>query len=200
MATKKPGKKDSSTKAGAKRKVATALPAMRHWDLKYPDFPNLFSNDKLEDCDAIFRQAGQFLGSSVLSGDAGKPWEHHHAALLCRFAERVHAGEEIEPFILKFLAAAFWNVLHGMPLDDAIRLPGRPRPPEWQTIHPKDQRDVALFFDVSELIEGGKKVTDAINAIAKTRNLSMETVRKAYYDQKKRDQHGREISNSQDDK
>lgn len=199
MATKKARK--APAKAGAKRK-SSAPAAMRAWEMKYPDFPNLFAGAQLDDCDAIFAKAGQLLGNRVLSGTAApdSAWELQHAAILYRFAERVHAGEAVEPFILDFLARAFMDVLHGMPWDDAIRLPGRPLPPEWQTMHPKDQRDALLFWAVSARVDAGSKVMEAINAVAADRNASMQTVRSAYYRWKKRDEHGRSASKSETDK
>ncbi|KQY51196.1 hypothetical protein [Lysobacter sp. Root494] len=196
--------KKKTAKKAVKRKAGKESPALRAWELKYPDLPNLFADDKLEDCDEIFRQLSTDLGSRWAAG-AGLPWplDYHHAAILRRFAERVHAGEEIEPFILEFLADAFWSVLHGMPLDDAIRLPGRPQPPEWHTRHPMDQRDFEMHLDVCELIAAGHNTTvedetSAFAVAAKKWNKSPQTVRAAYYAWKKRlEAEGAQFSNSE---
>lgn len=168
MATKKP-KKESATLRKPKK--------------ERPEYPNLFASDELENVDAIFREIGeQYLGGMLSAHKSELPqFRLHHAAILKRFSDRVFAGEEVDPFILKFLARAFEGVLHGMHWDEEIYLPGRELPAEFYMMHDLDRRDLQLHRKVAFKVEEGIDVTKAIEAVAQDQNHSNSTVRSAYY-------------------
>lgn len=153
--------------------AAKAAP-MREWESEYPEFPDLIGDQRLSDCDAIFRE--------VASDDMSQGVENlFHAAILTRFIQRVATGESVERFIMKFLADAFSKALAGAVWDEVIRLPGRHLPVQWGVRAPLDERDLRLFCAIENRRIGGVAVTAAIEETAVENAVSFETARSAYY-------------------
>lgn len=147
-------------KASPKRGGTTpaSVAPLREWESHYPDYPNLFDDDHLAD----------------------------HAAILKRFIERVRAGKPVPKRTLRLLAERFYLVLIGAHWDEAFPLPGRELPQTWGVRHPKDERDLALYCEVANLIHSGVRVAAAIQAVSTAKAASFETVRAAYYAWRKR--------------
>lgn len=128
--------------------------------------------DAQDDLDALFYRVAHGTASS-------SDHELFHASAIDRFISRVYSGEQIEPWILNFLADALFKVLMGGEWNDEIQLPGRPL----TEIRPwRDQRDLEIFCDVSNAIRLQEmKVTEAIGWAAENHAVSFETARAGYY-------------------
>lgn len=153
---------------------------LRPWESEYPSYPNLLNDDCLADCDAIFaavRDAPDDRGPNQLETE----FELFDAAMLTRFIERTKAGEQVEPFIMRFLVSAFSKVLFGAAWDEAIQLPGRQLPDTWGPHAPLDQRDLHLYCVTENKRSDGISVTTAIRETAEENSVSFETARAAYY-------------------
>lgn len=123
------------------------------------------------DLDALFAR--------VKNGD-GTKWDHDHfdAAMMYRYCQRVHAGEDVEPWIMAALANAFFKVLAGGEWRAEIRLPDR----EPEPIRPwRQQRDLEIFCAVANAAADGHDITHAIDHVANVFNVSYPSARNAYY-------------------
>ncbi|MDR7098614.1 hypothetical protein J2X04_000961 [Lysobacter niabensis] len=148
----------------------------------YPEYPSLLDDDELADCDLIFATVRDLAQKKMLP-DRQEEALHfvklYPAAVLTRFTDRVTAGEDVEPFILRYVAGVFKDVLAGKAWDDAIELPGRGS--AWGHMSPKDQRDFDLANDVWRRHRDGARVTIALSEAAGKACVSYETARAAYY-------------------
>lgn len=151
---------------------------LRTWESEYPRYPNLLEHEYLADCDAIFNEIRNWTKGTEPPSSA---FELFDAAMLTRFIERTTAGEQVEPFIMRFLVSAFSKALLGAAWDEVIRLPGRELPNTWGQYAPLDQRDLQLYAAIKNKRSDGINVTTAIRETAGEHSVSFETARTAYY-------------------
>lgn len=148
------------------------------WESKYPNYPDLTCEQALKGMEGAIERVGAGTGTEL-------DHEIYWAALLYQFCKQVWAGD-IEQWILSALAEEIHFVLAGAPWEERFPMPGREPPEDWDYRSPKERRDRKMFMDVARLIQDGRKVTDAIGAVAVQWCLSFESVRAAYYAEKQK--------------
>lgn len=132
------------------------------------------ADDAFPAADGVFDRIRREAGTA-------EDYEMFHACILARFADRVYAGEAVEPWILKFLADAFTKTLAGGLLEGEIQLPGnesRWYESPWSRV---ERRDLNIFCCVSNAVRVGTPVLVAIERAAEEFCVSFETARAGYY-------------------
>jgi hypothetical protein len=104
-------------------------------------------------------------------------------SMLDRFISRVYRGEQVEPWILEWMADTFYKVLMGGAWDEEIISPGKTDLPPKEKRY---QRDLAIYCDARNLANDEHiAITDALQVVSEWHSVSYETARAAYYRFKK---------------
>ena len=88
----------------------------------------------------------------------------------------------ISPWVAKYIADAFYQVLGGVPFNQVLPTPFEPRQDRYTA---KGRRAMDVYCEVENAIRKGGKVTVMFARIATRMNMSPQTISAAYYAAKK---------------
>lgn len=111
--------------------------------------------------------------------------EEFHARLMGLYCRCIFEEKRPPDWVLNYIAGEFYKILAGGAWNDSFPLPWHPRDP----IHTRaEEQALQIYCDIANRIHANPelKVTATIAQVAAQHNVSLETARAAWYEQKKR--------------
>lgn len=144
------------------------------------DLEETVDDDLTHLSDLTFNYEGYFERSRAkeLSEQERDEW---HARIMGLFCREIFDGKKPPDWILNYIAEQFCWVLDGKPWNHAFPLPWDT--PSYSLGSRAEDDAMDIFIDISSLIKSEPeiKITSAITRVAKTRNVSFEKARAAWY-------------------